>query len=171
MRRAAAVALLLALSLTTFAADGPEVREIAGTGITLKTPAGWTFDVSKTGGVARSPGANAVFALSLLNMSTPPPNAAPLLLEQILLGVKAKLEDFQIETPVRATTIAGRHAAEVTTNYLFPRGETTVRLHSRMVLVPREGGIVMINMTNQPESDEATVRELAGILESLTIGK
>jgi hypothetical protein len=172
MTRAPAVALLLALSFAAFAETDPNVHEIPRSGVSVTKPAHWTFDTSKPGViVARSPAEKGTFALSLLGMPTPPPNAAHLLLEQILLGVKAKLEDFQIVEPVRVTTIAGRHAAEVTTTYLYPQGESTIRIRSRMVLVPREDGIVMINMTTPPDTDETTIQELASILESLKIAK
>jgi hypothetical protein len=171
--RATAVALLLlAFSFTAFAQDDPNVHEIPGTGISLKKPAAWRFEMTTpTLVLVQNPRSGAAFLLALQAMPTPPPDAAPELLAYTLKGFKQKHPDLVIEEPVHATTAAGRHAATTIVNYRFTKGSQTVHIRSRLILIPRDGGIALITTTSDYGSDESAGKEMTSILDSVKIAK
>ena len=173
MRRAPAVALFLALSLAAVAKDDPNIHEMPGTGITLTKPAGWKFEMKLSNvAIVEDPAKDGpVFVIAAHPMPTPPPDSAPDLLSYTVKSLIQQYPDFKIEKPVRATTVIGRHAADLTATYSHTIGKQTIRLRSRIVLIPREGGIVVINMTSPPDKFETAHVKLASILDSLTIGK
>ena len=168
-----AAALFLVLSFAAFAKDDPKVHEMPGAGITLTKPAGWKFEMKMSNvAVVEDPAKDGpVFVIASHAMPTPPPDSAPDLLNYTVKSLIQQYPDFKIEKPVRATTVIGRHAAELTATYSATIGKQTIHLRSRIVLIPREGGIVVVNMTTPPDKFETAHVKLASILDSLTIGK
>jgi len=81
--------------------------------------------------VVKNPDADgAVFVLAVQSMPMPPPNSAAELLAYTLEGAEHKLADFKIEEPVHATTVSGRHAAEVTSSFIHTKGKKSVPIRS-----------------------------------------
>ena len=172
LRRAPAVALFLVLSSAAVAADDRNVQEIPSAGVSLKKPDGWTFAMQAPSvAVVQDPAADgAIFVLASQAMPrTPPPDSAPDILSYTLKALQQQFADFTIEEPLHATTVAGRHAAEVTAIYSHTVGKQTIRVRSRILVVPREGGILVLTLTAPPDAGKASLEKLAGILESVKI--